>query len=236
LDIGVIDLATMKIFSIFLFAFILSACSNTPEASIDLDFESTHSNLSSQLVQSNFDVVQESTIHGYKVILFKTEKDSDIQGGIYVNDKLYSIGPVSMSMSTDDMLFLTESNVFGKEIIRYSGVLGANYARSVYVEVINDVVSPLIEVDGNIVETDLDHDGVNEVITSIGTISETSIYRIHNNSIHVANVNQSLQAEAVDYIVEKNIFEVYFAPQNSSIYLYIDGNMVHVKPVQSIMQ
>jgi hypothetical protein len=224
----------MKIFSIFLFAFILTACSYTPETSIKLDFESTQSNLSIQSVQSNYDVVQESTIHGYKVIMFKTEEESDIQGGIYVSNKLYSIGPVSMNMSTDDALLLTESNVFGKKLIRFSGMLGANYARSVYVEVIDDVVSPLIEVDGNIVEIDLDNDGVNEITTSIGTISETSIYTIYNNSILVANVNQSLHAEAVNYIIEKDIFEVYFAPRKSFIYIYINGNMVHVKPVESL--
>jgi hypothetical protein len=225
----------MKIISIFLFAFILSACTYTPETSIELEFESTQSHINVQSVQSNYDVVQESTILGYKVIMFKTEEESDIQGGIYVNNKLYSIGPVSMNMSTDDVLLLTESNVFGKKLIRFSGVLGANYARSVYVEVIDDVVSPLIEVDGNIVERDLDSDSVNEIITSMGTISETSIYRIHNNTILVANVNESLQAEAVNYIIEKDIFEVYFSPQKSFIYLYINGNMVHVKPVESVI-
>lgn len=218
----------MKKFILFIiFALILSGCNKNEltDTSIQLDFNPIQSNIELQIVDYDIEIIKEITVGGYKAILFRLNQEGDIYGGVYIKNEIYSIGSVSMNLTPDNLLAVAQSDVFGKNLIRFSGILGANYARSVYIEVENSSVKPLIEVDGNIVEVDLDEDGIKEVVTTIGTIPNISIYRIENNYISVSNINASISAQAVLFNREIRKFRVYFEPNQSYFYIYSNGRL-----------
>lgn len=157
--------------------------------------------------------------------MFQLDQEEDIYGGLYVNNELRSIGPISMNATPDDLLEITQSDAFGKRFIRFSGTLGANYARSVYVEVYDDGINQVVEVDGHVLEIDLDEDGIQEVIATFGTIPNTSVYQIADNSVSVVNINDSIHAQSVLFHRDNHVFEVYFEPNEMFYYVYNAGNL-----------
>src|SRR5690606_27529355 len=102
---------------------------------LTLDFKPIQSNITSEIIDSDIDVIKERIVLGFKSILYKRDNEGDIYGGVYINDKVLSVGPVSMNSTPDDLLVISESNVFGRNSIKFSGIPGANYAKSVYIEV-----------------------------------------------------------------------------------------------------
>ncbi|KZS47109.1 hypothetical protein AWU65_14835 [Paenibacillus glucanolyticus] len=55
-------------------------------------------------------------------------------------------------------------------------------------------------------ETDIEQDGTNEIVATVGTAAQTSIYKIKNDHIVVTNLNETLEAQEVTYDKESNTF------------------------------
>lgn len=216
-----------KYIVIILILSFLTSCNKNNQSDITLDYKPMQPNINTAIIDLDLDinVIKESNVLGYKSILYKIDSEGDIYGGVYLNDKVLSIGPVSMNSTPDDLLVISESNVFGKNLIKFSGIPGANYAKSVYLEVEDELVTPLFEVDGNIIEIDLDQDGIKEMITTIGTIADTNIYKYLNNQIYISNLNRSINAQSVIFNMENHGFEAYFENNKSNLYYYKDGKL-----------
>lgn len=216
----------MRYICILLIAMFLASCNynSASHDTLELTFELVETNFNTYIVKSDIISVMELEVEGYRNIMFKMDSDSEIYGGFYL-DKLYSVGPVSMNNTPDDLLSISESSVFGKNLIKLSGVIGANYAKAFYLEIGEDSVSPFLEVDGNIIEVDLDEDSIMEIVVTSGTIPETSIYQYRNNSIYVANINKSIDAQAVSFDEDNKLFEVYTELKNTAYYHYNDGRL-----------
>jgi hypothetical protein len=207
---------------------ILTACNDnhhTESTILNLAFIPSVNNVNAQVIESNFDIIKEKTINGSRAILYMLNSESEIYGGVYINNKLYSIGPVSMKSTPDDLLSISGADVLGKNLIRFSGVLGANSAKTIYLEIEGDSIYPILGVDGNIVEIDLDNDNVKEVVTTIGTIPETSIYKMIDGLVSVANINTSIKAQAVSFHQENKKFEVYIEPNKQQYYFFSNGGL-----------
>ncbi|MGF7050648.1 hypothetical protein J2T13_005198 [Paenibacillus sp. DS2015] len=211
-----------KYLSMLLIVLILTACNekHLSETFQELNFEPAKSDISFHLIESSFETIMEKTVNGYKTVLFKLDTEGEIYGGVYIDNILHSIGPVSMSITPNDLLVIVESNAFGKDLIRISGIPGANFVRSIYLEVDGESITPLLVIEGNVNEIDLDNDNVNEIVSTIGTIPETSIYRALKDKIVVANINVSINAQSVLFNPENQKFEVYYEPNKKYYYLY----------------
>ncbi|ANA81072.1 hypothetical protein C7121_00910 [Paenibacillus glucanolyticus] len=55
-------------------------------------------------------------------------------------------------------------------------------------------------------ETDIEQDGTNVIVATVGTAAQTSIYKIKNAHIVATNLNETLEAQEVTYDKESNTF------------------------------
>jgi len=217
-----------KALYVFILVITITACGDKDSKEsmiVNLDFKPYINSVALQVIESDFELIKSESFTECKAMLFKLNSDSEIYGGIFINNKLYSIGPVSMTTTREDLLSISETDVFGKKLIRFSGVLGANYARSLYVEVGKDSVSPFVDIDGNNIEIDLDHDNSKEIVTTIGTIPETSIYKLIDDKVYIANINESIGAQAVSFNQKNKKFEVYLKLNDPQFYIFSNGGL-----------
>lgn len=165
---------------------------------------------------------------GIIVKLFNNKSNAQVSGSIQVNGKVYLIEDVSMEGASDEIYGIEETEVFGKKAIKIYGILGANYGVNYYWFYEQEPVeNSIIKIEGNTEEIDLDDSGRKEIISSIGTVAETSIYLLREDKIIVSNINKSMNAQAV-YLLNRDtkIFEVYFGPNDMKHYHYLDGYLI----------
>lgn len=177
------------------------------------------------------DVLKEKILdQGMVVKLFSNKTNHQISGSIHVNEKVYLIEDISMEGTSDEFYGIEETEVFGKNAIKIYGILGSNYSVSYYwFYEQKQVENSIIKVEGNTEEIDLDDSGSKEIITSLGTVSETSIYLMREDQIFVSNINKSINAQAV-YFLNRDArlaFEVYFGPNEMEYYYYLDGYLLN---------
>ncbi|MNI58255.1 hypothetical protein D3C73_1133590 [compost metagenome] len=65
----------------------------------------------------------------------------------------------------------------------------------------------LMHLEAHTVEADVNHDGVTEIIATVGTLAQTSIYKLSGEKIVVAHLNEQIKAQAVMYDTQTNIFQ-----------------------------
>ena len=153
--------------------------------------------------------------------IFTDNENSEFKGGINLNGKSYYIGQVSMENTPEDLMGIEEIQVFGKKAVKIYGILGANYAQAFYWFVEEKLEEAIIQVDGSTIEIDLDSDGKNEVVATIGTIPETRIYMLKEGKVVVSDINKSIGAESVILQdKDKKLFEVYFEPNKPEHYVF----------------
>lgn len=171
------------------------------------------------------DISYELTIDNKnRVFLYSNKETGQIDGGININDKYYRIDEVSVGNTPKDLMGITEVQVFGKKAIKFFGLQGVNYAQSFYWFFEDNTQIFYLNVEGNTVETDLNNDGSQEIISTLGTIPETSIYILKNDKIVTSNINDSIGVKAVIY-KEKNIFEIWSEPNSSEQYYYYNDSL-----------
>ena len=65
-----------------------------------------------------------------------------------------------------------------------------------------------MQIEAHTVEADVDQDGTNEIVATVGTAAQTSIYKIKNAHIVATSLNETLDAQEVTYDKESNSFVV----------------------------
>jgi len=170
-------------------------------------------------------VMKEINIDEFKIILYTTQETDLVRGGLKFSNEIYDIGEVSMEPALDE-IYLDKMKVFNKDVLNIKGILGANYGYSDYIFIEDNSQLFRLRVDGNTEEIDIDDDGIVEVISTLGTIPETKIYRTKEGQIFVANINESINAKAVllkDR--DKKVFEVYFQPNKPKLFQFKNDNL-----------
>ncbi|QNO14299.1 hypothetical protein HYG86_05690 [Alkalicella caledoniensis] len=172
------------------------------------------------------DVLNEKKLdQGIVVKLFNNKTNGQVSGSIQVNGKVFLIEEVTMEGTSDEIYGIEETEVFGKKAIKIYGILGANHQVNYYWFYEQEQVeNSVIKIEGNTEEIDLDDSGRTEIISSIGTVAETSIYLMREDKIMVTNINKSINVQAV-YLLNRDakIFEVYFGPNDMKHYYYLGG-------------
>ncbi|WP_432405585.1 hypothetical protein [Wukongibacter sp. M2B1] len=129
-----------------------------------------------------------------------------------------------MDSTSKDLIGIKEVQVFGEKSIKIYGVLGVNYSKSFYWSFEKEFQNSIIQIEGNTKEVDLDGDSKQEIISTIGTIPETEIYKSEEGEILVSNINKSIGAKSVIMSDrDSKLFDVYFEPNKLEQYSYYKG-------------
>lgn len=208
--------------------FLLTGCNKSEKNTYQLDyFEVIKVKIDNLHLHNSYKIIEEKIIdNGLSVFLFKDNENRQINGGISLKNKFYDIGEVSVDNTPDDLMGIEEVQVFGKKAIKIYGILGANYAQAFYFLVEEKLEESIIQIDGNTVEIDLDNDGKNEIVSTLGTIPETKIFMLKEDTIYTSDINKSIGAKSIFLQDDEKLFQVYFEPNKPDQYVYYKGSLL----------
>lgn len=179
--------------------------------------------------------LSETPIATGKMILFKKQNDTEpwVYAGFQSEGDpvLYDVGPVSYGDLASSPVDVTSSGALGKSTIRLTGACGANCPLTRYLTVEHHIPSVWLNLEAHAVETDLDGDGVAELVTSVGTLAETSILRMEQGQLLVASLNRELDAMAVTFMPETQVFAVDYLSREKKpeIFRYENGRLRYIR-------
>ncbi|WP_166239195.1 hypothetical protein [Paenibacillus turpanensis] len=138
---------------------------------------------------------------GPDTLYFYTKKEDTehIYAAMKRNEKLFGLGPVAgAAYASSDLLGSGVWTQYGKSLLKITGPYGANYAETNYFELVDGKVKPFFKVDtGMAEETDLDHDGTAEIISSHGLPMQAIIYQWQGDHFGQINIGELLGAYSV---------------------------------------
>jgi len=217
-----------KVVVILAILFLLNGCNLIKRTTLPLDFFPVNRFVISELSKDNItEIVQERHINSdISVLLFKNQDIDEISGAIKYNGEYFYIGQVSMNNTTEDLMGIDIVSVFGRKAVKIYGILGANYAQAYYWLYEDGLEDSIIRVDGHSKEIDLEGDGINEIISQLGTAPQTTIYIVNEKEVIASDINESINARAVFFQnIDEKIFEVFFKPNESELYFYQNGSL-----------
>lgn len=157
-----------------------------------------------------------------KVIIYLKKGDIDhLYAALDRNNIVYDLGVAAgYAYDQDDDLTVTNIMLFQKDVVKIQGAVGAAASKTRYIDLTDGTPKLLLDVDeGHASESDVDHDGQQEIVVSAGTVPYTSIYRWKDGQIERCQLNEALQAEAVS-ITEEGAVLGAFGLDQSDIRLY----------------
>lgn len=152
-------------------------------------------------------LLSSSLLSNSQVEIYRVENDDEtVYAAISLGSHKYQLGQVGYSLSQAADIAIEEVTALSHSYIKITGFCGANCPVTNYVQV--DAGGPeVIRLEAHTTEADVDHDGVQEIIATVGTAAETYIYKLADDHIAVANVNELLDAVAVTYDRATNQFK-----------------------------
>jgi hypothetical protein len=100
---------------------------------------------------------------------------------------------------------------------------GASYGVTIFIVIKEKTPYIISEIDGFAQISDIDENGTKEVVSTVGTVPDTSIYffDFDNQTVSSVNINEQSGAKYSMYDVTTNTFSLAFGPnQNSATYVY----------------
>lgn len=151
-------------------------------------------------------VILKQEIDNYTTYFYQENHDDEnIIAAIKIGMNIFEIGHVGYSAQNTDPYTVSQVNALDKNYIKVTGACGANCPISYYIQ--TDTSSPkVLEIEAHTVEADVDQDGTNEIVATVGTAAQTSIYQLKNAHIVATNLNETLDAQEVTYDKESNTF------------------------------
>lgn len=153
-------------------------------------------------------VILKQKIDNYTIYFYlQNQDDENIIAALKIGKNIFEIGQVGYSPGNTDQYTVSQVNALDKNYIKVTGTCGANCPISYYIQI--DTNSPkVLKIEAHTVEADVDQDGSNEIVATVGTAAQTSIYKIKNAHIVITNLNETLDAQEVTYDKESNTFLV----------------------------
>ncbi|OMF68473.1 hypothetical protein [Paenibacillus glucanolyticus] len=151
-------------------------------------------------------IILKQEINEYTTYFYqKNQDDENITAAIKIGGNIFEIGHVGYSAQNTDQYTVSLVKALDKNYIKITGACGANCPISYYIQ--TDTNSPkVLGIEAHTVETDIEQDGTNEIVATVGTAAQTSIYKIKNAHIVATNLNETLEAQEVTYDKESNTF------------------------------
>lgn len=139
----------------------------------------------------------------------KASDEEQVYAAIIVDSKVYEIGEIGNAVAAGDLYSAADTAAFSGEYMKVTGGVGANAPIAYYITIEKSTPSLLVRIDGHTVESDADGDGSYEIISTVGTAAETTIYQENADRIEAFNINEALRAQVVLYDSSANLFLVY---------------------------
>ncbi|WP_229753648.1 M15 family metallopeptidase [Paenibacillus segetis] len=156
------------------------------------------------------EVIATKKVNNTKVEIYRVRGDEHVlAASISVGSTNYDIGEIGYGNMAD--FPIEEVEVFGDNYIKIIGAIGANSPVADYI--LPDPERPMIlHIEAHTVEADVDQDGVKEIVSTVGTAANTTIYKLHNKQMMASDLNELMKAQMVMYDPKTNIFQI----QNSN--------------------
>ncbi|GIQ69309.1 hypothetical protein DUZ99_04825 [Xylanibacillus composti] len=151
-------------------------------------------------------ILVEKEIHAHRMLIYTRPDNTELYyAGLQTDSDMYEIGAIGYPPAEGERFGIQEVSVLGRELVKVTGFCGANCPKTYYVELNQPAL--FLTVDAHAVETDLDNDGVNELIATHGTAAQTVVYQWQGEQVMFADFNVALQAEVVFYDRSQNLFQ-----------------------------
>ncbi|GEM_PF-911854 len=205
----------------------------TINESILLEFKNVDTMQSVEVIERNVikEIYIEKDVSNGKAFIFANSNDEEyLHGGIKINDTYYDLGKVSMNLNEQEMetISIKEVNLGNLKLLRIFGIMGANFGQTSYYSLYDVKPSTFLTINGDGIESDIDNDGNKEIISSSGTSAYTYLYKYEDGYIKESNINVELNAEAVLFDENTNIFSAYYNDEKikSKLFTYNGKEMV----------
>ncbi len=109
---------------------------------------------------------------------------------------------------------------------------GASYGVTIFFVIKEKIPYIISEIDGFAQISDIDENGTKEVVSTVGTVPDTSIYLFDfdKQTVSIANINEQSGTKYSMYDATTNTFSLAFGPnQNSVTYVYETNERLRVK-------
>lgn len=147
----------------------------------------------------------------YEVEIYRKIDDPElVYAKIKSADATYEIGQIGYSSNqTAEDFLISQVNALSESWIKVTGYCGANCPISDYIEMDGtaDYKPQRLHLEAHTVEADVDNDGVIEIVATVGTAAETTIYKKRGEQIVAANLNQLMDSDVVTYDTNTNTFQ-----------------------------
>ncbi len=174
-------------------------------------------------------IVKETNFDDLSLFAFtNNEEESEpktLYAGVKYGVSYYDLGEIGYDHYLD-LIELESISLNGKLTYKLSGFVGANTPVTIYVEIVDDKPQIILQVTAHAVEVDLDNNGNDIIITSVGTAALTELYQlIEGYQILYVSLNNALHAQAVIYNEKDQVFEVYYGDNRFKRYHYEKGTL-----------
>ena len=188
------------------------------------------------------------TEQGTVYLYTKRYDRENVHAGLVTEERSFDLSPISTmlnwELTTAAVVHLLREPV---PFLRIQGVMGANTVKNLYFRMENKFPVPVIEVDGNVYEIDLDNDGNKEVILVSGIPKLTIVYSWAEERFQEVNVNLTLKSKSTQLNPDTNLIEVFTAvpetggtvsaaPEEIVTYRYERDRLVKVPTAQTSAQ
>lgn len=145
------------------------------------------------------------TVEDSKVVTYQKSNDVEkIYAALQLKEETYDIGQIGYEGANDYSTSTVDA--LGQSYLKVVGSIGANTPISNYVS-IKSSPPTVLHIEAHTVEADVDQDGIKEIVATVGTAAETTIYKIEKDSLVSVNLNEVMNATVVTYDQESNTFK-----------------------------
>ncbi|WP_342551563.1 hypothetical protein [Paenibacillus sp. FSL R7-0652] len=146
------------------------------------------------------------TVDDAHVLTYKKSDEVDkIYAALQLKEGTYDIGQIGYEEGNNDYSTATV-DVLGESYLKVVGSIGANAPISNYV-LMKSSPPKVLHIEAHTVDADVDQDGIKEIVATVGTAAETSIYKMEKDTLVSVNLNEVMNADVVTYDQESNTFK-----------------------------
>lgn len=152
------------------------------------------------------EVIHTEEVNNTEIKIYRAGSDKDIlKASIFIGQSSYNIGEIGYGNIENFKIEVVD--VLDSTYIKFSGATGANSPVAYYI--LPDLEAPLVlHIDGHTVEADVNQDGVIDIISTVGTAANTTVYTLLNKKVMASNLNEITNAQVVLYDPKTNHFQI----------------------------
>jgi len=143
------------------------------------------------------------------VVIYSLGEQLQLYAYLEYNHQKYDLGPIGYGKAKNSDFQYVVVKALSNSWIKVSGSLGVNAPHTIYIDITKERPAALI-ISAHTKEFDVNGDGYNEIVASVGSPTYSSLYMLNDQQIRVLDFNELLSAFLVRYDDIQNNFVVQF--------------------------